>query len=183
MNLLLTGPRGIGKTTALQSAAARLARPLCGYVTRFIQAPESSPQPKALLMLDGSCLMKEPPAFSASLARGHLVGYFGGGSPNPVPDFFDRAGTEILSGSLRNAPEDAMIILDEIGYLEEGSPAFRRALMDALSDPRPLLGVLREGVAWHREITERSDVQVICVTEKNRDDLPRLLSDALLRHP
>ena len=71
----------------------------------------------------------------------------------------------------KERPDEAcgLILMDELGFLEAGAAGFRKAVLDVLAGPKPVLGVVRQGLgAWQDaplgELWE--------VTEENRDAVP-----------
>ena len=91
---------------------------------------------------------------------------------------FEKSGAELLKRS-RNAD---LIIMDELGFLENDAAEFKRAVLDIISGDIPVLGVLRLGdVPWHKDIKSNPRVTIFEVNEKNRDTLPRELAALLMR--
>ena len=92
----------------------------------------------------------------------------GPGGRQVFPEVFDGLGAELLR---RAAGDDAcgLILMDELGFLEAGAAGFRKAVLDVLAGPKPVLGVVRQGLgAWQDaplgELWE--------VTKENRDAVP-----------
>ena len=64
------------------------------------------------------------------------------------------------------------IVIDEIGKMECFSPLFREALVKLLGSPNPVIASIAvKGPLLIEEIKNRTDVFLIHVTEKNRDQL------------
>ena len=63
--------------------------------------------------------------------------------------------------------------MDELGFLERGALAFQCAVLDALDEDTPVLGVVRQGASgWLDALRRHERVEEITVTEENRDTLP-----------
>ena len=99
----------------------------------------------------------------------------GPGGRQVFPEVFDGLGSRLL---LSAAGDDAcdLILLDELGFLEADAKHFRAAVLSVLAGPKPVLGVVRQGLgAWRDaplgELWE--------VTKENRDALPRRLRNRL----
>ncbi len=84
-----------------------------------------------------------------------------------IPGAFDRVGPKLLQN------RGQILVLDELGYLEKDERLFQDAVFQALDGDGPVLGVLREGFpGWTAQIAARPDVEVLTVTEENRDEIP-----------
>lgn len=85
------------------------------------------------------------------------------------PGDFDRIGCALLEA----AGESDLILMDELGPTEIDAVRFQQAVLDTLDGTVPVYGVLQAAdSAFLDRIRERQDVQVITVTEENRDELP-----------
>ena len=99
-----------------------------------------------------------------------VVKFFNGCAPQPIPGRFDTLGTACLTGT------PALWVMDECGRLERDALAFQRAILEKLEGDTPVLGVVREGFpGWTRAIADHLNVELITVTEGNRDALPELI--------
>nr|WP_279289913.1 nucleoside-triphosphatase [Clostridium botulinum] len=80
---------------------------------------------------------------------------------------FENKGVEILNTSLTNSD---LIILDEIGFLEENAEKFKSSVRNILNSNKVVLGVLKEfDSPFLNEIRSRKDITLLNVTLKNRD--------------
>jgi len=158
MTIFLTGERGVGKSTALRRVLHGCGLTIGGFMTDFGDTRYG--ENKKLWLLPWA----ETPDFSA----GQVCALLGPGGRQVFPEVFDGLGAELLR---RAAGEDAcgLILLDELGFLEAGAAGFRKAVLDVLAGPKPVLGVVRQGLgAWQDaplgELWE--------VTKENRDAVP-----------
>ena len=158
MTIFLTGERGVGKSTALRRALQGCGLTIGGFMTDFGDTRYG--ENKKLWLLPWS----ETPDFSA----GQVCALLGPGGRQVFPEVFDSLGAELLR---RAAADEAcgLILMDELGFLEAGAAGFRKAVLDVLAGPKPVLGVVRQGLgAWQDaplgELWE--------VTEENRDAVP-----------
>jgi nucleoside-triphosphatase len=79
-------------------------------------------------------------------------------------------------------PDAAVVVVDEIGKMELFSSAFREAVEEALSSPKPLLAtVMAASQPWVNALKSRADVSLIEVTPANRQALPDRILDWLRR--
>lgn len=91
------------------------------------------------------------------------------------PEDFDRIGC----GLLAEAGNYDLVLMDELGPAEGDSARFRQAVLDTLDGEVPVYGVLQAADSeFLADISAREDVQVVTVTEENRDDLPRILLES-----
>lgn len=73
-----------------------------------------------------------------------------------------------------------VIILDEIGKMECFSPLFMEAAKRALDSPNIVIGTITlGGTDFILEVKNRPDIEIIEVTQENRDQLPNLILDRM----
>lgn len=85
--------------------------------------------------------------------------------------------------SLRQVSElSPILVFDECGYLEANAVDFHQAVYSALEMPIPILGVIRQMTvpSWLDTIRNHPNVQLISVTQANRDALVPQLTRQLL---
>ena len=164
MPIFLTGPRGVGKSTALEKALRDFGPGVRGLITRF-DAPREVREKNLCLL----------PWGASDPASGVLCARVGGGRPQAYPEAFDGEGVRLL----RSASEDPgcrLIVLDELGFLESEALNFRAEVLRLLAGPKPVAGVVREGLgAWG----DAPFGEVWTVTEENRDELALRLAKRL----
>lgn len=163
-HVFLTGALQVGKSTALRRALAMLPGQAGGFQTYFTTPRE---QPDRVLYMADICM-----AQTADDAQ--AIVRFGPGRPLVDVDKFDRLGVACLAKARQNAD---IIVMDECGRLERDALGFQQAVLDALDGATPVLGVVRHDAGgWTEAIRSHPQVQVIEVTEMNRDALPSLLA-------
>ncbi len=70
-----------------------------------------------------------------------------------------------------SGPEE-IVIIDEIGKMECLSPLFRETVTQTLTFPSVVIGSIAwQGSSFIEKIKEREDVQLITISERNRDSL------------
>jgi nucleoside-triphosphatase len=88
-------------------------------------------------------------------------------------DLFDSHGAAIVNSSGGRQ----IVIMDELGALEEDSPIFKSAVVNKLDGQTPVLGVIKKAEsAFLDTIRSRPDVELITVTPENRNSIPALLA-------
>ena len=157
-NIFLTGPRQIGKSTALRRFLADYPGKIGGFLTRW------NPDGETLHMMQAA----HPEGFTAGniIARRTQCGL--------CPDFeaFDRIGCRLLQ-------EDAdLLVMDELGFMEKDAKAFCAAITQCLSGDIPVVGVVRQTGSIFMDLLEQIPNAVIWHLDgSNRDDIPRLLAE------
>lgn len=157
-NIFLTGERGVGKSGIVKNLLSLLEVSPSGYCTEFWNR---SAENRRL------CIY---PAWEAPCFDDEHTAAFFGGAPQ-VTDKFDSLGSEYL------AADGELVIMDEIGKLEENSLKFSLAVKKVLDSSTPVLAVIRSGFpGWSAELAMRDDVKIITVTEENRNELPEQIA-------
>lgn len=159
MPLFLTGERQVGKSTALRKALAASGLRCAGVMTRF----DTRHGLRALYLLPYSAGAELPEGID--LLESAVCARMGGAGRQVFPQVFDEVGTALL----RSAADADVIVLDELGYLESEAAGFREAVLEVLNGPKPVLGVVRQGLgAW----ADAPLGAVMEVTEANRAEVP-----------
>lgn len=95
-------------------------------------------------------------------------------------DSFNSIGPTSILKALKDAD---IVLIDEIGPMELFSKAFKEAVQEAISSSKPVLGTIHYR-AQHRlvkQIKSRNDTDMIEVTQENRDQLPALIVDKIIK--
>jgi nucleoside-triphosphatase len=163
-NLFLTGPCGVGKSTVIDNVLAAYPGEVYGFRTWF--GPDRAEPEHHLYLSDALKYMALP-----------AVRYENGAIAEVLLGCFNGYGHALLDG----AGERGLILMDELGRLESMAEAFQAAVFRALDGPASVLGVIRfDAHGWLDEIRARPDVELLQVTEENRDDLPRQILELLM---
>lgn len=168
MHLFLTGKVQIGKTTVVDKTIARLGVTPGGFRTYF---GEDRRAPHHFLYMSSA-------ARPRSFAPDHAVAEFrlgADGAPTACQLLprFEELGLQYLA----QASAYPLIILDECGRLEQRFPRFCAQVLELLEGETPVLGVVRQDVmGWLEEIRHHPKVQLVTVTEQNRNELPQQLA-------
>ena len=158
MHIFLTGEKAIGKSRMVRRISSALGLPVSGFLTRF---PDGERGKSALYMV---------PADKPDLTdEAHRVAEPLNGRIVPIPGRFDLLGAELLREA-RKKPGH-LILMDECGRMERDALLFQREILACLDGTDPVLGVLRKDQPWHDFIRNHPRVQVITVTEENRNIL------------
>jgi len=164
-NILITGPRQVGKSTLVRNCLAEVPglKP-GGFVTEPVAGAEF------------------PVYQLRDLTTGETRIF---ARPNPLPppkfqvdsDVFDFFGCEILQRALEIAD---LIVMDEIGVLEQTAEIFQQQILACLAANTPVLAVVkaRENFFLAR-LKVRADCSIIKLNPVNRHEFYSLLVDWL----
>ena len=167
-HLFLTGNKQVGKSTLLRKWLSHIDARKSGFYTRKYKSDdghlyvhmlaadrEDDPRQDNILF---DCRTRDLTAAS---------------------ERFNHLGCDLL----RPAEDTQLIIMDEIGVMEEKADLFCEAVLRALDGATPVIGVLRKETLdppLIHSIKNHPDVQIIEVTKENRDELALSLPDILL---
>ena len=156
-NIFLTGPRQIGKSTALQRFLADYPGAIRGFLTRW------NPEGQTLHMLDAAA----PEGFTTA----NIVARRMAGRVEPDPAAFDRIGTRLLAGPA------ALYVMDELGFLERDAHAFCARVSALLQGGTPVVGVVRQtGSIFLDWLQTLEHTAIWQVDSGNRDEIPARLA-------
>lgn len=176
-HLFLTGEIQVGKSTILRRFLASASLPpeqVGGFLSRVQILPDGSSRvhlvsPAGLDDLnEENCIMTRQPKRQENPREKR-------GFPEIYPDVFERRGVELL----QTAEDHRLILMDELGFAERKSPAFRKRVLEVLDGEVPVLGVLKK---WSYEfldrVAEHPAVTVVVVTEENRNQIAEMMTFA-----
>ena len=164
MHIFLSGQVQIGKSTIINKTLELLGEGYKGFKTYGAEYKD-----------DGSSVLYISPAENLSIKtriatrdKAHI------GKMEVDSSSFEVVGAKILDDSINSSCK--LIIMDEIGFLESNYENFKSKVREALDSDKLVFGVLRnKNTAFLNELRERKDIDLIIVTEENRDSLPNLL--------
>lgn len=161
MNVILTGARQIGKSTALNRFLADYTGSVAGFRTVF--DTRSDPKNRRLLL----CPIPEGAVETAVT--------WADGTPQVDLTVFDRCVPPLL------AQQADLFVLDELGKFEGGAAEMQKAVEALFDSGADVLAVVRlDAPDWMGALKSRPDVTVLAVTAENRDFIPAQLR-ALLK--
>jgi nucleoside-triphosphatase THEP1 len=167
-NLLVTGPPRCGKSTLIEAVISAIDLPLSGFFTREIREGGHRTGFK-IITLDGK---------EGVLAHERIKSRVRLGKYRVNLKDLD----EIAVPSVIPSRPDQIIVIDEIGKMECFSTLFREAVLQVLDSPNKVIGsIALKGGDFMKAIKKRADVELIHVSEENRDHLAAPLIEALVR--
>ena len=162
--LLLTGPPGVGKTTALRRAAELLSDlTIRGFTTGEIrQAGERVGFRIETLGGDEAVLAH------VNIRSPHRVGKYG----------VDVAALDRVVETELSAIGADVILIDEIGKMETFSKTFAERVEALLDSGAAVVATVgQRGGGFIAAVKKRPDVELWTVSRANRDEIPREIAD------
>lgn len=158
-NILLTGLPRIGKTTVIQKVARQLDG-CAGFYTQEIKEGNARVGFRLITLDDKQCVLSHKSARSPYRVGKYRINR----------DCIERLGVAAIEHGIKKR---CTIVIDEIGKMELFSDVFKNAVLLALESGSPVLGtILLRPHPFCDKIKKRGDVEIIEVTEENRDNLP-----------
>jgi len=164
VNVFLTGPIQVGKSTAIRRFLSASGLVYDGFLTFFEDVAGGRD-----LYISPANVERLPRSLVARMRREGE-----GFSREVLTEAFDTAGLDILKASGRGQ----IVIMDEIGDLEIHAARFGQAVLDALDGPVPILGVIKQAATGPLARAARSHekTQLIEVGVENRDEMPQRIA-------
>ena len=160
-HLFLTGPKQIGKSTVLRRLLQERDVKIGGFRTVRI------------LLEDGASIHMVAPNETEYTDENRIFSRRRG-VLHIDPSDFDRIGCGLLAGS----GDYDLILMDELGPNEANSEKFRQAVWNTLDGEISVYGVLQVADSDFLDaVAARPDVQVITISQENRDSMPQRLLD------
>ena len=155
-HILIVGSNGVGKSTLIRKLISGLSVPVYGMITK--KEDEGA---------DGFCPVYihrygEPHRFSTE----NLVGKCKSGCSTAFPDAFDRFADKLVF------PDNGVIVLDELGFLERNSPVFTNAILRLFDQAPLLIAAVRDKSTPFLDAV-RAHPRAVCypINAENRDAL------------
>ena len=160
MHALIVGDRGVGKSTLIRHVLNELNRPVFGFETKKEDALEDPSR--------GCPIYIYVAGNPHSQTSENLIGYHRDTDFDAFTAAFDRYAPKLME----NVPEDAVVELDEIGFLEAKSEAFCQAVLHLLDGNRPVIAAVKNrDIPFLNQIREHPKARCFDITPENRDAL------------
>ena len=132
-HLLICGERGVGKSTLIHRLLEHSTREVGGFVTKRLPVADEN----------GFFPIYLYPASQSEGERrnetANLVGTCDSRSSIRHPEVFDGLGAQLI----KSAPSGGIILMDELGFLENDARVFQSAVLCALDGDTPVLAASR----------------------------------------
>ncbi len=160
MHSLIVGAPGAGKSTLLRRLLAGSDIPVFGFLTRK-ERDEWDP-------LLGHPIYIYPAGGPYIRSRENLIGHCKEQHPIVYGEAFDRFAPRLWEP----VPQGAVILMDEIGFMEASSEAFCRGILHLLDGDIPVLAAVKQKNTPFLQ-TVRNHPKATCyhLTQENRETL------------
>lgn len=178
MKILLTGLPGVGKTTVIQKVLSSSEMSAGGFYTQEMREQglrqglwQGHRIGFSLHTLDG----KQGVLAHIDYQSGYRVGRYGVDIA-----LFEQLAIPALEQALQTKE---LVVIDEIGKMELFSRGFQEMVLRILDqEERHLLGVIHQGRgAFEAAVKRKRDVEIMTVSQANRNELPALIRARLDR--
>ena len=157
-HIIISGDRHVGKTTLVNKLIAHVKVPVHGFFTRA-EKPDAD-NLMAIYMYAADDNVREK-------SEDNCIGRTQGRIKMPRTEVFDDLGVRLLSDH-----KDGIIVMDELGYLESLSEAFRTKVMECLDGDIPVIAAVKNrDITFLNDIRNHPNVLVREIDQKNRDEL------------
>ena len=162
--ILLTGPPGVGKTTAVKTIAGLLGNRAGGFYTRELRR-EGQRSGFEVITLDGRRVWLADRSPTPTFKEEVLFGKYRV-NLRAIDSF-------IVPALQRAVAAQKIVIIDEIGPMETASELFCETVLKILDGTTVVVGSIAQRASpFGNQVRGHPRVQVITVTRDNRDSIP-----------
>lgn len=160
MHALIVGSRGVGKSTLIRRVLKELNRPVFGFETKKEEQQEDPLRGCPIYIYDAGKPHCQTPE--------NFIGYHRDRDFGAMTAAFDRYAPRLMA----DVPEEALVELDEIGFLEARSEAFCQAVLRLLDGSRPVIAAVKDrDIPFLNRVREHPNTRCFSITPENRDTL------------
>lgn len=161
-HILISGERGVGKSTLIEKLLAACPRPRYGFITKMRPADETGFHPIYIHPAD-------VPVTERVYAAANCIGTCDSRTHRPNLDAFETLGVRYIEA----ARPDGIIVMDELGFFEAKAEGFTAAVLAALAGDIPVIAAVksRQDVPFLNAVRSAPKAEVFYITPENRDEL------------
>ena len=160
MHALIVGDRGVGKSTLIRRVLQELNRPVFGFETKKEEQLEDPIRGCPIYIYDAGkphCRAQE-----------NLIGYHKEQDMAAITAAFDRYAPSLMGP----VADEAVVQLDEIGFLEAKSDAFCQAVLHLLEGKNPVIAAVKNREhPFLDAVRNHPNARCFFITAENRDTL------------
>lgn len=168
-HLIIRGARGAGKSTLIHRLLElHLHEPLYGFLT---QKEEPNEQ--------GLCPVYIHPANTASrvFTDSNLIGLCSQSSARAIPESFEGYGLSLLE----KIPDGALIVMDELGFMESAAPKFCARVLELLNSRCRVIAAVKDRRSPFLEaVGQHPQAKIVNINPENRELLYQSLASFVL---
>ena len=163
MKILLCGDINSGKSTLIQKLVSDIGKAPRGYIT--VRMPEDASGVSHVYLYD---ISSPPERIEDAIEDAIVIMEIRGDKFDRRPEYMSSVAAPILEG----IPEGSLVVLDELGTLEEHEERFKKAVMRILSGPYDVLASVKaQNTDFLRDIRRHPDCELYIITPENRNTL------------
>ena len=160
MHALIVGDRGVGKSTLIRRVLQQLNCPVFGFETKKEEQPEDPIRGCPIYIYDAGKAHFQTPE--------NLIGYHKERDIPAITAAFDRYAPRLMGSIVENA----VVELDEIGFLEAKSDAFCQAVLHLLEGKNPVIAAVKSREhPFLDAVRNHPNARCFYITAENRDAL------------
>ena len=160
MHALIVGDRGVGKSTLIHRVLKNLNRTVFGFETKKEEQLEDPIRGCPIYIYDAGKAHFQTPE--------NLIGYHKERDIPAITAAFDRYAPRLLE----LVPKNAVVELDEIGFLEAKSDAFCQAVLHLLEGKNPVIAAVKNREhPFLDAVRNHPNARCFYITAENRDTL------------
>lgn len=160
MHALIVGDRGVGKSTLIRRVLQELNRPIFGFETKKEEQLEDSIRGCPIYIYDAG-----KPHFRT---QENLIGYHKERDIPAITAAFDRYAPKLLEV----VPADAVVELDEIGFLEANAENFCNSVLHLLDGRNPVIASVKNREhPFLDAVRNHPNARCFYISTENRDAL------------
>ena len=160
MHVLITGPRGVGKSTLIRRVLAELKLPVFGFETKKEDGLADAEKGSPIYIYKAGA----PHGQTAD----NLVGYSKNRRLFIIKETFNRFAPYLRSP----LPSGHVILMDEIGVMESSSEDFCAAILSILDGDVPVIAAVKDkNTTFLDAVRSHPNCKCFYVSEENRDML------------
>lgn len=158
-HIVICGERHVGKSTLVRGLLAENHRPVSGFLTRMGHAGADGFHPIHIYPAGSVCRIPTEENHVADCDSHRRT---------VRSEVFETLGVQYLEGI-----PGGIIVMDELGFMESGSPRFREKVLSDLDGDIPCLCVVKArcDVPFLNAVRSHPRVDLYHVTEQNRSEL------------
>lgn len=160
MHILIVGYKHVGKSTLIHKLLEKIGRPIYGFATKKEDHLETEEFGSPVYIYDAS----KPRVQTEE----NLVGYCKNFHSNARIEVFNQA-ADILNAEI---PEDGIILMDEIGFMEAKAEGFCKAILNRLDGDIPVIAAVKDKeIPFLEQVRNHPNCRCFYINEENRDVL------------
>ena len=156
-----------GKTTLVNKLLQVTKRDVCGYQTVKVQDNSIKNSPLYLCPIGEKLIPSEE----------NHVGYCGGGKHEVKLDVFNTKAVALITPKNK----ETLIIMDEVGFMEQDADIFKNKVFEVLKSPNPVLIMLKDkpNIKFLEDIKKFETIKLIKMNKDNRDEVFEIVKNSL----